>query len=752
MSHSPSSSAPSTRRHAGALARLTRACARHPWRTVFTWLGIVVAIFAASGTVGGTLVNEFKLPDSDAQRATDLLTTRFPQRSGDAATLVFEASDGGRLTSGAGQEAVRRALAAADRVPGVVAVGDPFKGRDGGVGKAGDIAYADAQFNRQGFDIPSKDTKRLKDDARRAVEGSGVRVEFTGAAIQEPPETGASEGLGLLAAIVVLLVVFGTVVAAVLPIVLALVSLGTAFALLTLAAAVTNFNTITPVLLSMIGLGVGIDYALFIVTRFRQALHDRLEPVDAAAVAGATAGRAVIFAGLTVAISISGLAVIGLDFVTKLGLGAAIGVVVSVCTATTLLPAILRLLGRRIDRLRVAPTRDDSTAARHDTFVARWGRRVTSHPGVAIAVALAVLVLAALPVATARLGASDNGSAPKSATTRQAYDLLARGFGPGFNGPLLVAVDTAGDRAAPARLADAFRRTPDVAFVPEPVLNGRGDAGIVTVFPRTEPQSSKTQDLVERLRDDTIPATLGGTSSVKAYVGGSTAAFDDIASRIASRMPLFLLVVVGITFLVLTMAFRSVVIALKAALATILSSLAAFGVLVLVFQHGYGMGLVGLDRAGPIESFLPVIVFAIVFGLSMDYEVFLVSRMREEYVHGDSPRGAIRHGMSAVGRVIVAAAAIMSVVFFAFLLGPDRTTKEFGLALGTAIVFDAFVVRLTLVPALMHLLDGRAWYIPRWLDRVLPRLTVEAPRDTIAAATDGRVLDEAAQTTAGSSR
>jgi RND superfamily putative drug exporter len=375
--------------------------------------------------------------------------------------------------------------------------------------------------------------------------------------------------------------------------------------------------------------------------------------------------------------------------------------------------------------------RDDSDAGRENTLIARWGFFVTRHARGAIVFALLLLAALIAPVATAHLGSSDSGSDPKGSTFRQAYDLLAKGFGPGFNGPLLVAVDTHGDKAVANKLVHAFRRDSGVASAPPPVFNRAGDTALITVFPTTSPQSTATSDLVSRMRGSVVPSIVNGTPA-HAYIGGQTAAFDDIANIIFSRLPLFLLVVVGITFLVLTMAFRSVVIAIKAALTTLASALAAFGILILVFQQGIGLGLIGLDRTGPIESFLPVIVFAILFGLSMDYEVFLVSRIREEYIHGDTPRGAITHGISAIGRVIIAAATIMSTVFFSFLLGNNRTIKEFGIALGFAIVVDAFIVRLTLVPALLYLLDGRAWYIPGWLDRILPRLTIEPPTGDIS--------------------
>jgi RND superfamily putative drug exporter len=718
------------RRHEGALARLGRSVAWHPWRAIAAWILAAVLIVGASVTVGGRLVDEFSIPDSDAQRALDLLQQRFPARAGDSATLVFAVQDG-RLDAGAARQAVARAVSAAARVPHVEGVGKPFAEEGGGLSPDGRIAYADVQFSETAWEVPKQDVERLEAAVRGAVEDSGVQAEFTGQVIaaEETPETGTSELLGLLAAVVILIVVFGSVVAMGLPILLALLSVGLGLAVLLIAARFTSFNTITPTLATMIGLGVGIDYALFIVTRFRQALHDGLAPREAAAEATATAGRAVIFAGLTVAISISALAVIGLDFITKLGFGAAISVVTAVAAAVTLLPAVLSLLGHRIDRGKVPFVRqpDDSYDARQRSLPARWGRFVTRHARVVAVAAVLGLVALSLPaLGWVHLGSSDAGSNPTSTTTRRAYDLLAEGFGPGFNGPLLVSVDQRRAPDAADRLAAALRDEPGIASVDAPILNEAKDTAQVIVYPTTAPDSESTSKLVDRLRDDTVPKALAGTGAT-AYVGGATATFEDIASRILGRFPLFLLVAVGITFLILSMAFRSITIAVKASITTVLSALAAFGILVAVFQLGWGGGLIGLDSTGPIESFLPVIVFSILFGLSMDYEVFLVSRIREEYVQGDAPRPAIIDGMGAIGRVVMAAAAIMAVVFFSFVLGPERTIKEFGVALGAAIVIDAFLVRLTLVPAVMWLLDRRAWYMPAWLDRILPRLTIEPP-------------------------
>ncbi len=715
--------------HEGFLSALARACARHAWRTIGAWIVVAVVIIGAVATVGGTLVDEFTIPDSDAQRATDLLEQRFPSRSGDSATMVFVAEDG-TLRAPAAKAAVDAALAEAGSIPGVESVGDPFEGTEGALSADDRIARVDVQFSAPAFDIPTSDINALQDDARAAVEGTPVQVEFTGSVIQaaQEPSSSTSELLGLVAAIIILIFLLGGLVAAGLPILLALVSVGLGLSLLTLAAAVTNFNTITPIIATMLGLGVGIDYSLFIVTRFRQGIHNGLSGESAAAVAAATAGRAVLFAGLTVAISISALAVIGLDFITKLGLGAAITVVTAVIAAITLLPAVLSLIGHRIDRFKVPFVKlsNDSESSRENSRMNRWGHFVTRNAWPCVIASITLLVVLAIPVASAQLGASDAGSSPPSTTTRKAYDLLAEGFGAGFNGPLIIAVDQPAGSDSADRMAAALEQVPGVAFVAPPVVNEGGDAAVITVFPTTSPQDRETQDLVKTLRGDTVDAVLAD-SGARAYIGGPTAAFEDISQRIYDRMPLFLLAAIGITFVLLSMAFRSVVIALKAALTTLLSAMAAFGVLIAVFQWGWAQGLIGLDRTGPIESFVPVIVFAILFGLSMDYEVFLVSRIREEYTLGHPARTAVTRGVAAIGRVVVAAALIMAVVFLSFLLGEDRIVKEFGLALGLAVLIDAFITRLILVPALMHIGGDRMWYMPRWLDRILPRFTIEPP-------------------------
>jgi putative drug exporter of the RND superfamily len=731
---------PITRRDRG-LARLVRACAERPWRTLGLWLAVIGAVVMSSVAFGGKLVNDSTIPGSDSQHAVDLLKARFPARAGDSARIVFAADT--PLTNREGHRAIDAAQAAARKVPGVIAVGDPYTNHGGGLSKDRRIGFLEAQFEKPARELDEAVIDQIENDVRDAVGASAVQVEFGGPVINaKTTDSKTSEMLGFAAAILVLLIVLGTAAAMAVPITVAVVSVSLGLSLLTLAAALTSFNTITPILSVMIGLGVAIDYALFIVMRFRQELAKGKPPVEAAVRAGSTAGRAVIFAGVTVAISISGLALVGIPFVEKMGYGTAISVIVAVCTAVTLLPALLAKLGHRIDRFRL-PGVKPQAAASESGAVARVARFVERHPKKVVLATLAFLVTMAIPVMSLNMGTADAGTNPAKTTTRKAYDLLAKGFGNGFNGPLLVAIDQRHDPAAAGDLKKAFRSTEGVAAVSAPILNGVGDTAQIAVYPTTSPQSTATADLVHTLRDDVIPAALAG-SKASAYVGGETASNEDVATQLISRFPLFLLFIIGITCLVLTMAFRSIVIALKAALATSLSALAAFGALVAVFQWGWFQGAVGLDVTGPTASFLPVIVLSILFGLSMDYEVFLASRIREEYVKDGEPRKAVRNGMTGVGRVIVAAAIIMGVVFWAFVLTDDRTVKSFGLGLGVAILIDAIVVRMFLVPAVMHLLGDKAWYMPRWLDRILPRLTIEAPGETDASDTEDVDLPRAA--------
>jgi RND superfamily putative drug exporter len=727
----------------GALARWARACASHPWRVVVSWIGIVVLLVVLVGGVGGSLRDEFEIPGSDTQKAVDLIESEFASEQGGVLNVVFAAPEGQRLDTPARKAAIEKAVARlksgefkpTEDKAGLESVGNPFS-KDT-VSDNGRIAYTEAQFDRVIYDEDRDSVVAVEDAVREDVEPAGVTVEYNGEAEFPPVEQGTSELLGLLAAIIVLLVVFRTFVAMLIPIALAITAVATAFLLLFILAGLTDINTITPILVSMIGLGVGIDYSLFIVTRFRQHLHDGLSPRDAAAEAGSSAGRAVLFAGLTVAISVTGLAFFGLDFVTKLGIASALGVLTTVLIANSLLLAVLRLLGHKIDRLKVPFLRqvDDSEAAREKTLIARWGRFVTANARLVFPVVLVVILGLASTSLLVRLGAADQGTQPKEQTSRRAYDLLAEGFGAGFNGPIPIVVDVNGDRQAPEKIYDGVQGLTGVASVDKPQFNDQKSVAIVFVTPSSAPQDEETDQLVDRLRDKVVPAATGGGSAI-AYVSGQTAAFKDIADRIIERLPLFLLFIIGVTFIVLAMAFRSIVVSLTAAITTILSAFTAFGVLTLVVQEGHLLGLTGLDRTGPIETFVPPIAFAILFGLSMDYMVFLMSRIREEHVHGLPTRAAVEHGIAAIGRVVVAAALIMGTVFAAFILSADRIPKEFGLLLAVAILTDALIVRMTLVPAFFTLLREKTWYIPRWLDRLLPKLTIEPPHDGEAAGAD----------------
>ena len=718
----------------GALSTWTRACANHPWRVVFSWIGIIAALIVLVATVGGSLKDEFTIPGSETQKATDLLESQFASEQGAVLNIVFAAPEGERLDTPERKAAINKAIARlkspefkpVDGKAGLTSVGDPFS--EDTFSDNGRIAYTEAQFDQTIEDKDRDQVVAVEDAVRETVEPAGITVEYNGEAEFPPIEQGTSEALGLLAAIIVLLIVFRTFVAMFIPIMLAIVALMTAFLLLFILAGLTAINTVTPILVSMIGLGVGIDYSLFIVTRFRQLLHDGLAPRDAAAEAGASAGRAVLFAGLTVAISVSGLAFIGLDFVTKLGIGSALGVLTTVLIANSLLLSVLALLGHKIDRWKVPFLRplDDSEEGREKTLVARWGRFVTSHAKIVFPVVLVFILVARGDVSPRQAGSSRPGDAAQRADEPQGLRPARGGLRRGLQRP---DPDRRGRQRGRGGAPENPRR--------RPWAEGRGRGRPAAVqrredrrdrvrHPDSAPQDEATDELVDRLRNDVVPKATAGSAAL-AYVSGQTAAFKDIADQIISKMPIFLLYIIGVTLLVLAMAFRSIVVSATAAITTILSAFVGFGVLTLVVQEGHLLGLTGLDKTGPIETFVPPIAFAILFGLSMDYMVFIMSRIREEHVHGLGTTDAVAHGISAIGRVVVAAALIMGTVFAAFILSADRIPKEFGLLLAVAILCDALIVRMTLVPSFFTLLGERTWYIPRWLDRILPNITVEAP-------------------------
>jgi RND superfamily putative drug exporter len=601
------------------------------------------------------------------------------------------------------------------------------------ISKDGRTAYATITFDKQANLLDKADIQRVIDLAESA-RGGDLQVALGGNAIRQVNEvsTSASELVGIIAAAVVLLLAFGSVLSMLLPLITAVLSLAAATLLIGLVSNGLTLASIAPTIAALIGLGVGIDYALFIVTRHRNGLKAGLTPEESAVRALNTSGRAVIFAGATVCVAMLGLLVLGLTFLNGIGIAAAIMVVVSVVAASTLLPAMLGVLGTRVlSRRERRALAEQGPQEVHDTgFWARWATFVQRRPRVMAPIALALMAVLIIPVFSLHLGATDQGNDPANTTTRKAYDLLAEGFGPGFNGPLqLVAqVNSPQDQQALTALADQVRHTPGVAQVVAVPLRPGAKVGIIQVVPTTSPQDSRTSDLIVHLRQDVVPAAEKG-NTLQVYVGGQTAIFDDFASVISDKLPLFIGVIIALGFLLLLVAFRSIVVPLTAAVMNLLAAGASFGVVVAFFQWGWGSEALGLGKSGPIEAFLPVMMLAILFGLSMDYQVFLVSRMHEEWVHTRDNARAVTLGQASTGRVITAAATIMICVFLAFVFGGQRVIAEFGIGLAVAVFIDAFVLRTVLVPALMHMFGKANWWLPRWIDSWLPHLSVEPAED-----------------------
>ena len=691
------------------------------------WLAALSAVVVLANVAGGASSERFTIPGTEAQRAIDLLEERFPAQSGSDARVVFAAPAGETLTDAAHRETVAAALAEIGSGGDVLGVTDPYA--TGSVSADGTVAFADVRYGEQASEVSEEALDELTAVAE-TVRGAGLDVQFGGdvmyANTEEPAES--SELIGIGVAIIVLLISFGSVVAMGMPLLTAIVGLGIALSGLTVAANVLDVSSIAPILATMIGLAVGIDYALFIVTRHRQNMAEGFTVEEAAARANATAGGAVVFAGITVVIALAGLSVVGIPFLTVMGLAAAFAVLVAIAIAVTLIPALLGFAGHNIDRWRIGRARTGAHAESQRTLSARWARRVTERPGVALAAGLAVMLLLAVPMLSMRTGMLDAGSSSPSTTQRQAYDLLADGFGPGFNGPLQVVVDLSGNGGAAdtvlASAVDVFSSEPGVLLVGESIVNDTGDTAVLPLVPESGPASSDTQELVHHLRDDVAPR-LGEQTGAQFVVGGATAAQIDMADKMGEALPVFMLLVVGLTFVLLMVVFRSVLVPAKAALAILLSIVSSFGVLVAMFQWGWLKDVIGLEQTVPIVSFLPMIMFAILFGLSMDYEVFILSRVREDYVRTGDGRRSVLTGLTSSARVITAAALIMISVFGSFVLGDDPVIKMFGVGLAVAVLLDATVVRMVLVPATMALLDKANWWLPRWLDRILPKIEIE---------------------------
>ena len=730
-----------------ALYRLGRTAVRRRRFILVAWIVAALVVIGVGQASGGKTTDAFEIPGVEAQRALDLLQDEFPSAAGTSAQLVFAARDsrtGASLTDPEASAAVDAALADVAAQPDVESVGELHRSPDGSV------AFADVQYSRPSDEIRVAAFDRLEATADAANRTGAVQMELGGDLPSEAvqPEFGGQELIGLAVAMVVLLVAFGSLVAMGLPIGLAVVGIMTSMGLVTLVASVIDVNSAAPTIASMIGLGVGIDYALFIVTRHRENLRLGMTVEEAAARAIATSGAAVLFAGITVMIAISGLAIAGITLVTIMGLAAALTVAVMVAIALTLLPALLGFAGHKVDQTSLhLPrwlTRSRRLAARsngvhqtpgRESLWHRWGAQVAAHPWRYLILGVSALALLTAPIFSLRLGSPDNGTQAESLTTRRAYDLLADGFGAGFNGPLLLSVeldgDATGDTAVLDRLSAAIADDPDVESVAPPQVNEAGTTAVLQVVPGTSPQDKGTTDLVHRLRDDVIPATLAGDGSaaerVTVYVGGQTAMFIDLSDKVESRLPWFIGAVILLSVLLLMVVFRSIAVPLKAAVMNLLSIGAAYGVIVAVFQWGWLRDVFGVETTVPIISFIPMMLFAILFGLSMDYEVFLLSRVREEYVRTGDNDTSVIHGIARTARVITSAALIMTSVFLGFVLGDDPRIKMFGLGLATAIFIDATLVRMVLVPAAMKLMGDANWWIPRWLDRLLPAIDAGSP-------------------------
>jgi RND superfamily putative drug exporter len=702
---------------------------------VGAWLAAFVIAFGVTRAVGTGYSNDFNLPSTESTQALELLQAAAPQESGDTEQIVIGTSGGAKVTDPQVQQRVNAMLAKVAELPHVSSVVSPFTPQ-GAAQMSADatVAFATVTLDVQAQDVSIPYAKDFVATAEAASSKSMV-VAVSGQVAQwaNEPAIGGT-GLGIITAGIVLFLVFGSLFAMAMPLASALVALGTAIQVIGLVSNVLKMPEFSTELVMLIGLGVGVDYALFIVSRHRQGVQAGRDIGSSVELAMDTSGRAVLFAGLIVCVALLGMFALGISFLYGMAVAASIGVAFTMVAALTLLPAMLGFVGPRIlsRRQRRKLATEEHRPVTHHGYWARWARIVERRPVLWGAVALAIIAVLAAPFFSLRLGLSDQGNDPKGTTTRTAYDLLARGFGPGFNGPLQIVAETATSEQAAAmqQLATAIQTEPGVAAVTPVTAIPEQDGSQVALFivyPTSAPQDAATTQLIDHLRGDVVPASVG-SSGPKVYVGGITAIFADFATVLNSKLPVFIGAVVLLSFLLLEMVLRSLLVPLKAAIMNLISIAAAFGIVVAVFQWGWLGALFGVYRPGPVEAFLPVMLFSILFGLSMDYEVFLVMRIHEEWLRTGDNREAVRRGLSATGGTITAAAAIMIVVFGSFILGGQRVIKEFGVGLSAAIFVDAVIIRTALVPALMLLMGKANWWFPRWLDRMLPRIHVE-PED-----------------------
>jgi RND superfamily putative drug exporter len=707
---------------ASRFERLASWSQRRRWWAVALWVIALAAVAVASHAAGSNYHNDFSLPGTESQQALDTLEKHAPAEAG--ATVQIVMADAGGMRAPQTQARVTAMLGQVGHLPHVAGVLSPYAG-PAAISREGTIAYATVTLDGQAQDIAGTDVTAIIRTAQGAA-GDGLRVELGGDAVRgaEQSPGGAAEGAGLLAALVILVLLFGSLLAASLPIVIALFAVGSAVGLVVLASHAATVADYTVPLMILVGLGVGIDYALLLFSRYRGELLRGADRQQAARTALDTAGRTVLFAGCTVIIALLGLIALGMGSLQGVAIAVAVTVLVTMLGALTLLPALLAIMGRRIERaaLRRAERGRRADGARW----AQWSGLVQRRPLPMLLAAGAVLLALSAPVLGMRLGFADAGNDARSTTSRQAYDLLGKGFGPGFAGPLIVVADGGRQTAGPVH--QALAGTAGVAAVTPPAVSPDGKITTVIVFPDSKPQDPATQDLVNRLRTTVLPP-LAHQTGAHILVGGTTAATVDFANAVADRLPLFIAVVIGLSGLLLLLVFRSLLIPVKAALLNLLSVGAALGVITLVFQHGVLGGALGIEP-GPIEAFVPVMIFAIAFGLSMDYEVFLIARMHEAWERTRDPQAAIREGMATTGRVVTAAAAIMVVVFASFLLDPSRMLQQFGLGLAAAVFLDALVIRCLIVPAVMSLFGTRAWWLPHAIERRLPRVALERSHST----------------------
>ena len=704
------------------------------WVALLTLAGVGAASAPAAGSTS------FSIPGTEAQKAFDLLEQRFPGMSADGATarVVFKAPHGQKMTDPGNKATVEDTVKELSDGSEVASVADPYTGH--AVSKDGTIAYASVKYEVSGMELKDSSREALQDAAQDARD-AGLTVEVGGDALQTTPETGATEIIGIGVAAVVLVITFGSLIAAGLPLLTALIGVGIGISTITALASALELGSTTSTLAMMIGLAVGIDYALFIVSRYRAELAEGREREEAAGRAVGTAGSAVVFAGLTVVIALVGLSVVNIPMLTKMGIAAAGTVVIAVLIALTMIPALLGYAGRKVQPAGrksrwMGGNRAEKKAAASGTAApvkpnmgTRWASFVVRRPVAVLLLSVLGLGAAAIPATSLELGLPDDGSQPTSTTQRRAYDLLSEGFGPGFNGPLMVVVDAKGNddpNAVFKQVGDDIKGIENVVTVTPATPNKAGDTATITVIPDAKPSSVMTEDLVHAIRDKGTEVKADTDATV--LVTGSTAMNIDVSEKLNDALLPYLALVVGLAFLLLIVVFRSILVPLKAALGFLLSVMAALGAVVAVFQWGWLAGLIGVEETGPVMSMMPIFMVGVVFGLAMDYEVFLVTRMREAYVHGEKPSQAVVTGFRHGARVVTAAAVIMMAVFAGFIGSSESMVKMIGFGLAIAVFFDAFVVRMAIVPAVLALLGKKAWWLPKWLDRALPNVDVEGER------------------------